>query len=122
MRIAIGVALWSLGPNSLYRGITIGSIFVVRKVINTDPALINTTNTKYGPPLNYAIWSGETEIALLLISNGADPTTKHHGYSPLDVAIAKENKDVAEAILQAQESLGINRIQINNASGTRAIR
>ena len=69
---------------------------LLKKGINID-----TIDEFGGTPLQSAIGSSQTEMALFLLNKGANPTSQDiQGYTALHSAVLYSNLEVAEAILK----------------------
>jgi ankyrin repeat protein len=63
---------------------------------------INSTDCDGDTPLHVLIWRGDTEGAILLISNGAPiDAIGDMGETPLHVAIAKKDTRIISALIEA---------------------
>ncbi len=65
------------------------------KLLIAKGADINTTDSRGGTPLHWAVYYGNKEIVNFLLMQGANPEKKDiNGLTPLDVARLNQKKDI----------------------------
>lgn len=92
----------------------------VRSIINAGIDLDQTDRSRHQTPLICATACGKTEIALLLLNSGADPTARPTGYrkdKPLHVACAHGNYEVAETLIELGADVNGTMTPHNEAGG-----
>ena len=94
---ALGSA--TLSKNALHYAVIAGDLNTVKELIK-NKSLINSFDEKINTPLMYAAAHGFTEIAKLLLSNGANPKLADGmGRNALHIAILHGNTSAARVIL-----------------------
>ena len=94
-----------------------GNIAVVRTELNKDVD-VNAKDADGNTPLDMAIWGEYTEIAELLITNGADVNLiDEDGYTPLDKAFTG-NYDEMAAVLRAHGAVKVYASNNSMDTGT----
>ncbi|WP_298692838.1 ankyrin repeat domain-containing protein, partial [uncultured Sulfuricurvum sp.] len=67
---------------------------------------VNAQDSGGATALHLAAWKGFTDIVRYLLQNGASGNAMStDGMTPLDIAMVKGNKEIAEAIQQAAPKL-----------------
>ncbi|MDA7676478.1 ankyrin repeat domain-containing protein, partial [bacterium] len=90
-----------------------GNIAVVRAELNKNVD-VNAKDADGNTPLDMAIWGEYTEIAELLITNGADVNLiDEEGYTPLDKALTG-NYDEMAAVLHAHGAVSTENSSVDN--------
>jgi len=103
---------------SFHEAIVAGKMEVVKNYLeqnNTD--LINTYSNDGFTPLSLAAFFNQTEIAKLLVKNGANPNlsaTNPSKVNALHSAIAKENYELCEILLA--KGADVNAVQVQNVT------
>ena len=84
----------------LHEAVTSGDVEQVRALLAAG-ADSNTRDALGATPLHDAAWTGNREIAALLIAHRADVNAHHleAGSTPLHYAVIKDNREVAELLL-----------------------
>jgi len=78
-----------------------GDVATVRRLLSTDPALVNTKGAYDKTPLHLAAEKNHGELAELLIANGADINAEvAWGMTPLQWAANMGSRDVAELLIE----------------------
>src|SRR5262249_32832718 len=78
-----------------------GDIATVRRLLNADPALVNTKGAHDKTPLHLAAEKNYRELAELLIAKGADISAEvAWGMTPLQWAANMGCRDVADILLE----------------------
>ncbi|HUT54935.1 MAG TPA: ankyrin repeat domain-containing protein [bacterium] len=77
-----------------------GDVARVEALLDQDPALANSPGAAGRTPLLYALEAGRSDVALLLLSRGADARTRDgKGVTALHLAARKGRDDVVKALL-----------------------
>ncbi|KAL3260786.1 hypothetical protein ABHI18_004275 [Aspergillus niger] len=110
------------GSSGLYLAARGGHIMVVQKLLDMG-ASIDAPGFKYGDALQAACFEGWTGIVQLLINHGASSSVPRRGEysSPLQAALASDNKSVAEVLLHAGVKLTTQQ-QFDDAIETAAFK
>ncbi|GLA47313.1 hypothetical protein AnigIFM63604_001510 [Aspergillus niger] len=110
------------GSSGLYLAARGGHIMVVQKLLDMG-ANIDAPGFQYGDALQAACFGGWTEIVQLLINHGASSSVLRRGEysSPLQAALASDNKSVAEVLLNAGVKLTTQQ-QFDDAIETAAFK
>jgi cytohesin len=87
-----------------------GNVDQVKSLLEKDPKLANAREDKFGQtPLILAAMNGRTEVAELLIANGAEVNYKMDpGLTPLHEAVIKGHVEVAELLIENGADLNGN--------------
>lgn len=82
-----------------------GDLTLVKQILESDPALLESQDPDGSRPLHYACWKGHTEIVAYLLGAGADITAQnagntHWGGTPLHATAHANNRPAALLLLQ----------------------
>lgn len=80
-----------------------GDVAAVSRFLDTDPALLHSTDDKGRTPLHLAAFNGQGEVVALLIRKGAevDRRETHYDLTPLHMAAWKGQAEAARLLLEA---------------------
>jgi len=83
----------------------VGNLEAVKYLVSKG-ADVNAQDAGGATALHLAAWKGFAPIALYLIENGASGSAmSKDGMTPLDIALIRENREIAEAIEKAAPKL-----------------
>ncbi len=103
---------------SFHEAIVCGKKEIVEQFLEQSDTDWANTHSKDGfPPLSLAAFFDQTEIALLLLDNGADPNlaaTNPTKVNPLHSAVAKENYELCKILLE--KGANVNARQMQNVT------
>ncbi len=103
---------------SFHEAIVSGKMEVVKNYLEQNNAdFINTYSNDGFTPLSLAAFFNQTEIAKLLVENGADPNlsaTNPSKVNALHSAIAKENYELCKILIE--KGVNVNAIQVQNVT------
>lgn len=88
----------------------IQSIYFLARFVDVDMKVRGTNRMTM---LTFAIVSGKTEVAMYLISKGANLNKKHLGQTPLEWAVIKNNAELAGFILE-NDTHQMNNEELNS--------
>jgi len=94
----------------LFRAIDDEKVDTVRVLLERHPELINQPKDAYSfhPPLHYAVWQGQREIAKVLINHGADMNRPgDDGMRPLHYAVLHSQPELAALLIKEGADLAL---------------
>lgn len=102
---------------TFHEAIVCGRINDVRDYLSDDHALVNTYSPDGFTPLSLAAFFDQTEIARLLLQQGADPdlhATNPSRVAALHSAVAKQNYELCRLLLE--HGADVNSMQMQNVT------
>ena len=103
---------------SFHEAIVCGKINSVKDYLNvSDSKLLNTFSNDGFTPLSLATFFNQTEIAILLVTKGADPNLSAKNPSKvnaLHAAVAKENFELCRLFIE--KGVNVNAVQTQNVT------
>jgi len=103
---------------SFHESIVTGKMKIIKSYLEKSPTnLINTHSNDGFTPLSLAAFFNQTEVAKLLLANGADPNLSATNPSKVNgfhSAIAKENYDLCKILLA--KGADVNAVQMQNVT------
>ncbi|MBT29561.1 MAG: hypothetical protein CMO01_07850 [Thalassobius sp.] len=99
---------------SFHEAIVSGQIAVVREYIFSDKSIVNSHSSDGFSPLSLAAFFDQTEIAILLLKNTADPNlqaTNPSKVNALHSAVAKENVDLCQKLIDFGVNVNATQMQ-----------
>ncbi|UZR98152.1 ankyrin repeat domain-containing protein [Chondrinema litorale] len=103
---------------TFHEAIVSGQIAIVGEYLNNkDKAFVNLYSSDGFTPLSLAAFFDQTEIAILLLENGADPNlqaTNPSKVNALHSAVAKENLDLCKKLIDF--GVNVNAVQMQNVT------
>lgn len=100
---------------TFHEAIVYGKLDLVKDFLTNDAALVNTYSKDGFTPISLAAFFDQTEIAILLLQHGADPTghaTNPSKVNALHSAVAKNNLELCRLFIQF--GVNVNAPQTQN--------
>ena len=86
---------------SIHSAASEGNLDLIRSMLIKNPDLVNSIE-KFGfTPLHFAAFTGNKDVADLLLTQGADVNAKfYQGITPMQVAVQKGHKEVIDLLIK----------------------